>query len=298
MSDPTWDLYQSLHAVLQAGSLSAASRARGLTQPTIGRHIEALEQQLGAPLFLRSPRGLTPTDLAVSLKTHLEEMHAAAAAAARDASGSADSEKGSIRIAASLIVGVEVLPQILASFMEQHPDISIELVLSNKIEDLSRRDADIAVRMARPTQGALVARKIGMLGVGFYATQGYIDRRGMPQSMEDLENHTLCGFDRERPPLEALTHVEFPRAITRDIFAFRTDNDAAQISAVRAGMGIGGVQHQIARRDGLVPVLANAFSFELECWIAMHENLKGSRRMRLMFDHLVAGFGDYLGKGR
>ncbi|CAN5898165.1 LysR family transcriptional regulator [soil metagenome] len=298
MSDPTWDLYQSLHAVLQAGSLSAASRARGLTQPTIGRHIEALEQQLGAPLFLRSPRGLTPTDLAISLKTHLEEMHAAAAAAARDASGSADSEKGSIRIAASLIVGVEVLPQILAGFMEQHPDVAIELVLSNKIEDLSRRDADIAVRMARPTQGALVARKIGMLGVGFYATPGYIERRGMPQSLDDLENHTLCGFDRERPPLEALTNIEFPREITRDIFAFRTDNDAAQISAIRAGMGIGGVQHQIARRDGLVPVLANAFSFELECWIAMHENLKGSRRMRLMFDHLAAGFGEYLGKSR
>ena len=296
MSDPTWDLYQSLHAVLQAGSLSAASRSRGLTQPTIGRHIETLEQQLGAPLFLRSPRGLTPTDLAVSLKAHLEEMHAAASAAARDASGSADSEKGSIRIAASLIVGVEVLPQILAGFMEQHPDIAIELVLSNKIEDLSRRDADIAVRMARPTQGALVARKIGMLGVGFYATQGYIDRRGMPQSMEDLENHVLCGFDRERPPLEALTQIEFPRPITRDVFAFRTDNDPAQIAAVRAGMGIGGIQHQIARRDGLVPVLANAFSFELECWIAMHENLKGSRRMRLMFDHLGAGFAEYLGR--
>ena len=296
MSDPTWDLYQTLHAVLQAGSLSAASRSRGLTQPTIGRHIETLEQQLGAPLFLRSPRGLTPTDLAVSLKAHLEEMHAAASAAARDASGSADSEKGSIRIAASLIVGVEVLPQILAGFMEQHPDIAIELVLSNKIEDLSRRDADIAVRMARPTQGALVARKIGMLGVGFYATQGYIDRRGMPQSMEDLENHVLCGFDRERPPLEALTQIEFPRPITRDVFAFRTDNDAAQIAAVRAGMGIGGIQHQIARRDGLVPVLANAFSFELECWIAMHENLKGSRRMRLMFDHLGAGFAEYLGR--
>lgn len=298
MSNPTWDLYQSLHAVLQSGSLSAASRSRGLTQPTIGRHIEALEQQLGAPLFLRSPRGLTPTDLAVSLKAHLEEMHAAAAAAARDASGSADSEKGSIRIAASLIVGVEVLPQILSGFMEKHPEIAIELVLSNKIEDLSRRDADIAVRMARPTQGALVARKVGMLGVGFYATQAYLDRRGVPASLEDLENHTIIGFDRERPPLEALAGIDFPRPITRDIFNFRTDDDAAQVSAIRAGMGIGGVQHQIARRDGLTPVLANAFSFQMECWIAMHENLKGSRRMRLMFDHLAAGFAEYLGRSK
>ena len=297
MSEPTWDLYQSLHAVLQAGSLSAASRARGLTQPTIGRHIEALEQQLGAPLFLRSPRGLTPTDLAVSLKGHLEEMNAAAAAARRDASGAADSETGSVRIAASLLVGVEVLPKILASFVEQHPNIQIELVLSNKLEDLSRRDADIAVRMARPTQGALVARKVGMLGVGFYATQAYLDRRGVPDSLLDLDNHTVIGFDQGTPPLELLAGIDFPRPITRDVFSFRTDDDAAQVAAIRAGMGIGGVQHHLARRDGLVPVLANAFSFQLECWIAMHENLKGSRRMRLMFDHLVAGFSTYLTEG-
>jgi DNA-binding transcriptional LysR family regulator len=297
-SEPAWDLFQSLHAVLQAGSFSAAARVRGLTQPTLGRHIEALEQSLGAPLFVRSPRGLTPTDLAEGIRPHLDEMAAASAAALRDASGAADSSKGVVRVAASDIIGVEVLPQILAGFQDRHPDITIELVLSNKAEDLSRRDADIAVRMVRPTQGSLVARKVGTTEIGFYATQGYLDRRGMPASMDDLaDGHTVIGFDRHRPQLEALAGLDLGREVTRDIFDLRTDNDVAQVAAVRAGLGIGAVQHAVARRAGLVPVLANAFHFELEIWIAMHENLKGSRRMRLMFDHLVEGMSAFVAEG-
>ncbi len=298
-SDPAWDLFQSLHAVLQAGSFSAAARLRGLTQPTLGRHIESLEQNLGAPLFVRSPRGLTPTDLAESIRPHLEEMASASAAALRDASGASDSSKGVVRVAASDIMGVEVLPQILAGFQEKHPDITIELVLSNKAEDLSRRDADIAVRMVRPTQGSLLARRVGATGIGFYATPGYIERRGMPASMDELEGrHTMIGFDRHRPQLEALAGLNLGREITRDIFDLRTDNDVAQVAAVRAGLGIGAVQHAVARRAGLVPVLANAFHFELEIWIAMHENLKGSKRMRLMFDHLVDGMSAFVAEGR
>ena len=298
-SDPAWDLFQSLHAVLQAGSFSAAARVRGLTQPTLGRHIEALEQSLGAPLFLRSPRGLTPTDLAESMRSHLEEMACGAAAALRDASGAADSSKGVVRLAASDIMGAEVLPEILSGFQDKYPDITIELVLSNHHEDLSRRDADIAVRMVRPTQGTLVARKVGVTGIGFYATPAYLERRGVPASMDDLEDgHTVIGFDRHRPQLEALAGLDLGREITRDIFDFRSDNDLAQIAAVRAGLGIGCVQHALARRVGLSPVLANAFHFELEIWVAMHENLKGSRRMRLMFDHLVEGLSGFVAEGR
>ena len=298
MANADWDLFQSLHAVLQAGSLSAAAKARGLTQPTLGRHIEALEQKLGAPLFLRSPRGLTPTDLARQLESHLAEMHAAAAAALRDASSSAEQLKGAIRITASQIMGAEVLPAILGAFRREHPEIDIELVLSNRAEDLSRRDADIAVRMVRPTQGALVARKVGAIGVGFYASPEYVACFGAPQTLEDLTAHTVVGFDREAPALQALADLELPWEVSRELFAFRSDNDLAQIAAIRAGVGIGACQHQIARRYGLTPLLANAFGFELEVWIAMHENLKGHRRMRLMFDHLVAGFQAFLAEGR
>ncbi|MBA4011337.1 MAG: LysR family transcriptional regulator [Phenylobacterium sp.] len=298
MANADWDLFQSLHAVLQAGSLSAAAKARGLTQPTLGRHIEALEQKLGAPLFLRSPRGLTPTDLAHQLESHLAEMHAAAAAALRDASGSADQLKGAIRITASQIMGAEVLPSILGAFRREHPEIDIELVLSNRAEDLSRRDADIAVRMVRPTQGALVARKVGNIGVGFYASPEYIECFGAPQTLEELTEHTVVGFDRETPALQALADLKLPWEVSRELFAFRSDNDLAQIAAIRAGVGVGACQHQIARRYGLTPLLANAFGFELEVWIAMHENLRGHRRMRLMFDHLVAGFQAFIAEGR
>src|SRR5665213_2885974 len=149
---PDWDLFQSLHAVLAGGSLSAAAKLRGLTQPTVGRHIDQLERNLGGPLFLRSPRGLQATELALALKPHLDDMSAAAQTAVRDAAGAADGSTGVVRVTASEVVGVEVLPAILASFREKHPDIDIEVVLSNRNEDLTRRDADIAVRMSRPTQ--------------------------------------------------------------------------------------------------------------------------------------------------
>lgn len=289
---PDWDLLQSLHAVLEAGSFSAAAKIRRLTQPTLGRHIDQLERQLGAPLFLRSPRGLQPTDLATSFLPHLADMYAAASAAGRDATGVASGEGGVVRLAASEIVGIEVLPEILAGFHDAHPGIDVELTLSNKLEDLTRRDADVAVRMSRPTQNSLVAKKVGDLSLGFYATADYITRKGQPQGFEDLKNHTLIGFDRNFPELVNQLNIGVP--ITRDLFALRTDNDAAQLAALKAGFGIGVCQHQVGRRNNLVPVLPGAFSFKLEVWICMHETLRGTPRIRLMFDHLARTLGDYV----
>jgi DNA-binding transcriptional LysR family regulator len=291
MATPDWDLFQSLHAVLSAGTLSAAAKARRLTQPTLGRHIDSLERQLGAPLFLRSPRGLQPTDLALALKPHLDDMAAAAGAAMRDVSESAGGSGGCVRVAASEVMGVEVLPEILAAFRQSHPDMEVELVLSNEIEDLARRDADIAVRMARPTQNTLVAKKVGDLGFGFYARPEYLARHGTPTTMEELPGHTLIGFDRASPPIP--DGLDIGRPITREVFALRTDNDNAALAALRAGFGIGVCQHQIGRRAGLVHVLPGIFLFRLDIWICMHENLKGSRRMRLMFDHLASHLAAY-----
>ena len=291
-----WDLFQSLHAVLEAGSLSAAARLRGLTQPTLGRHIETLEQRLGSPLFLRSPRGLQPTDLARELKPHLHDMAAAASAAVRDASGAANSLTGSIRITASELVGAEVLPPMLTSFREAHPGIVIELMMSNIVDDLSRREADIAVRMAPPTQNALVAKKVGEVELGFYAAPAYLERHGSPVGMEDLKDHTIVGFDGPARSMRDLTGMNVP--VNREIFSFRSDSDLAQLAMLRAGYGIGACQPTIARRYGLVRVLANVNVFTLGVWIVMHENLRASRRMRLMFDHLVDGVTHYIRDGR
>jgi DNA-binding transcriptional LysR family regulator len=291
-----WDLFQSLHAVLEAGTLSAAARLRGLTQPTLGRHIETLEQRLGSPLFLRSPRGLQPTDLARELKPHLHDMAAAASAAVRDASGAADSLTGSIRITASEIVGAEVLPPILTEFREAHPGICIELMMSNVVDDLSRREADIAVRMAPPTQNALVAKKVGEVQLGFYAAPEYVERHGAPVGMDELKAHTIVGFDGPARSVRDLAGMEVP--VSREIFDFRSDSDLAQLAVMRAGYGIGVCQPTIAKRHGLVRVLSNVNVFTLGVWIVMHENLRASRRMRLMFDHLVDQTTAYIKEGR
>jgi DNA-binding transcriptional LysR family regulator len=287
-----WDLFQSLHAVLEAGTLSAAARLRGLTQPTLGRHIETLEQRLGSPLFLRSPRGLQPTDLALELKPHLHDMSAAASAAVRDASGAANSLSGSIRITASEIVGAEILPPMLTSFREQHPGVVIELMLSNINDDLSRREADIAVRMTPPSQSSLIAKKVGEVALTFFATAEYLERHGTPETLADFEDHAIIGFDSPARGMRDVPGLNMP--VSRETFTFRSDSDLAQLAATRAGFGIGVVQDGLARRYGLTRVLPNFTLFTLPVYVVMHENLRGSRRMRLMFDHLVEGTTAYV----
>ena len=293
---PDWDLYQSLHAVLRTGSLSAAARALSLSQPTIGRHVEQLETALGQPLFTRSPQGLRPTEFALALAPALDAMAASAQTALREASAGADEASGVIRLAASEVMGVEVLPEMLADFHERHPSVVIELTLSNRAEDLLHREADIAVRMMRPTQAGLLARRIGAIGGGLYAHRRYLQRHGEPRALND-PGHAAIGYDRDDAPVRAIG-VSHPE-LTRDLFAFRSDSDLAQLAAIRGGFGLGGIQHGIARRDpNLVHVLDQVFQFELETWVVMHEDLKASRRMRLMFDHLVAGLTDYVKTSR
>ena len=297
VAEPSWEHYRSFLTVLRHGSLSSAARALRLTQPTVGRHIDELEQKLRLPLFIRSQQGLAPTDAAVELRPHAEAMEAAAGALIRAASGTADQARGVVRVTASEIIGCEVLPPILTAFRERHPGIAVELVLSNRTEDLLRREADIAVRMVRPAQAALVARHIGEVTLGLHAHRGYIAAHGRPRTIEELARHTVIGFDRESPVVHSLQGMGL--TLTRDLFALRSDSDLAQLAAIRAGFGIGACQIGIARRDDqLEHLLPESFVFKLGIWIAMHGNLRTSRRMRLMFDHLAAGLADYVASSR
>ena len=289
----SWDHYRTLLAVLDEGSLSGAARALGLTQPTVGRHIEALERELGgAALFTRSAGGLAPTEAALALRPHAEAMAAAAEALARTASGEAEAVRGVVRISAADVVSVEVLPPILTSFHEAHPDVTIELASSNRVEDLLRREADIAVRMVRPTQGALLAKRVGTVPLRLYAHRRYLEAHGVPKTLRD-EGVTAIGFDRDIQMLRVLAERQIP--LSREMFALRTDNDLAQMAALRAGFGVGACQAPIAARDpNLAPVLEDLFRYDMEVWVAMHEDLKSSRRMRLMFDWLVDGLTAYV----
>jgi DNA-binding transcriptional LysR family regulator len=295
-SQPGWELYRSFLAVVREGSLSGAARALALTQPTIGRHIDALEESLGVSLFTRSQGGLAATEGALALVPHAEAMASAAEALQRAASGEAEEDRGTVRITASEMIGTEVLPAILTAFHESHPRVAVELMLSNRTEDLLQREADIAIRMFRPTQGALVAKKLGVISIGLHAHRRYIEKHGRPESIEDLRDHPIIGFDRE-PSVRRLKN--FGLELNRDLFAFRCDDDVAQFAALRAGFGLGMCQLGLAKQyPDLVPLLSNLVHFELDVWVVMHEDLKTSLRMRLMFDHLVEHLGAYVASSK
>jgi len=289
---PDWHLFRAFLAVAREGSLSSAARVLGTTQPTMGRQVAALEASLGVKLFTRSLDGLSPTEAGLRLIPSAEAMAAAVEAAQRSASGEVDEERGTVRITASEVVGSEVLPSILAEFHVPNPRISVELVLSNRNEDLLRGDADIAVRMLRPTQGALVAKRIGRIDIGLYGHRRYLKGHPMPRRLEDLRHHALIGFDREQAYARLLERTGAP--INRDMFALRSDSDLAQLAALRAGFGIGVCQLGIARRDkDLIPVLHSEFVLPMECWLVMHRDLRSSRRIRLLFDHLATRLSAY-----
>ncbi|ALG70135.1 LysR family transcriptional regulator [Azospirillum thiophilum] len=294
---PSWDLYRSFLAVLREGSLSAAARSLGLTQPTLARHVAALEEAVGGSLFLRSPRGLDPTDAALALKPQAEALDAVAAGLWRTASGWGAEIGGTVRITASEVVGGRILPAILAGLRTRHPALEVELVLSNGVDDLLQRDADVAVRMVEPVQQALVVRRIGVIALGMHAHRDYLDRHGVPQSLEDLGRHSLIGFDRETPDIRAMMRRAPAIALPR--FALRSDSHLAQLAAIEAGFGIGICQVPLARRNpALRRVLADAFDMPMGVWVAMHGDLRSTPRCRAIFDGLAAGLAEYVDPAR
>ena len=295
IQEPGWELYRSFLAVMREGSLSAAARLLGMTQPSLGRHIRELEESLGVSLFARSPQGLSPTDLAHALLPHAQAMASASAALRRAASTRDDAIAGVVRVAASDVIGVEVLPPMLASFRKRHPGVVIELSLSNQTENLLRRDADIAIRMSRPTQDALVARNIGKIALGIYAHRRYIKAHGRPGTLAELAGHALIGFDRETAYIRSMRPAGLP--YSREHFAWRTDNDLAALAALRAGYGIAICQSGIAQRDpALLRLFADSFELHMDTWVVMHEDLRRSTLMRALYDHLATLLIDYVHK--
>lgn len=290
-----WDHWRTFLTVVREGTLSGAARALSLTQPTVGRHVDALETALGAALFTRSRAGLKPTQLGEALIDHAETMATAADALLRTASGERDEERGTVRIAASDIVGTFVLPPLLAAFRERYPAIVIELALSNRNENLLRREADIAVRMVRPEQNAVVARHAGTIRIGLFASRRYAAKHGLPSGVEDLFRHPVIGIDRDESLLGDIAIGG--RKLSREMFALRCDSDVAQLMAVKAGFGIGACHLGLAADDpDLVRVLPETVGFSYEMWVAMHEDLRQTLRVRMVFDHLVEALATYARK--
>ena len=286
--DIGWELYRSFLAALQQGSLSGAARALGITQPTVGRHLSALEHSFGLTLFTRSQTGLVPTDAALALRPYAEAMRSTAEALRRTADSQGEGVKGTVRVSASEVVAVEVLPPIVARLRQAYARLTMELVVTNRVQDLLRREADIAVRMGLPRQQSLIARRVGAVAVGLFAHRNYLLRQGTPKTMAELSQHALIGFDEETPFLRAARKA-VPQW-NRAAFSIRTDSDVGQLALIRAGCGIGACQVALARRDAdLVRVLPLRLDFKLDTWVTMHEDLRNSARCKVTFEALVEG---------
>lgn len=291
-ADLDWNLIKSFVAVAEAGSLSGAARRLSASQPTLGRHVGELEAALGLTLFLRGRGGYELTESGMALLARARAMGEQAAAFGRLAEGKSERIAGSVRITASEIVAAYVLPDIAARLALEEPEIEVEIVASNQVENLLRRDADIAVRMAEPAQLDLVVRKVAELPLTACAARSYLARRGRPEHAEDMTDHDLVGYDRGMELIEGF--AAFGIAIDRHAFRFRTDNQIVFWEAVKAGNGIGFAQAPLVRRTPSVEAILPDLPLpSLPMWIAMHRDVRTSARIRRVADFLFTELKTY-----
>ncbi|MDP3762042.1 MAG: LysR family transcriptional regulator [Ramlibacter sp.] len=282
-----WGLVRSFLAALDHGSLLGAARALGSTQPTLGRHIAELESQLGTVLFERTGRGLLPTEAALRLADSARAMEEAAYQVARSVPRGDEGVSGTVRITASQPVACFVMPPVLAQMRLALPEVQVELVASNQVSNLLRREADIALRMVQPQQASLVAKRIAKVTLGTYAHRDYLRRRGTPREPADLLAHELIGHDKDEAVVRGFAAAGLP--VRREAFAFRTDDLVAYWEAVRAGLGVGFVADYLARLDTqLVPLLPSLRIPPLPIWLTVHREIRTSRRIRAVYDFLAA----------
>jgi len=280
-----WTLVRSFLAVLEGGSVMAGARRLGARQPTLSRHVAELEAQLGVALFERTGRGVTPTAAARAIAEAAREMESGATALARRLQSLRETRGGTVRVTSSAVAASYLLPPVLAALQEAEPDIQIELVASNALTNLLRREADIAVRMVRPAQASLVARKLADLPIVACAHRRYLRAHGTPRTAEELLAHRLIGYDREDTIVRGFAATGF--AIDRERFALRTDDQVAYGRLVAAGAGIGfAARYNLRAWPGVVAILPGLKIPALPCWLAVHREIRGNAVVRRVWDFL------------
>lgn len=283
-----WQAVHLFLAIARAGSLTRAAVSAGLSQPTLGRRLDDLERRLGVVLLIRGRGGVVPTEAGTLLLERAEAMEREAHAFARAAVGRQDEAAGDVRVTASRVVATHLLPPIIAELADSDPAIRIDIVASDEITNLLRRDADVAVRMVRPTQPELIAQQIGALHLGAYASRGYVGRRGLPQpTAEALLAHRLIGYDRSTLILDGLRAAGI--AASREMFAARTDDQVVYGRLVATGAGIGFLPRLVAADLGLVEVPLPVAVPPLPVWLAAHRDVRANAAVRRVTDALGDG---------
>ncbi|WP_146348323.1 LysR family transcriptional regulator [Falsiphaeobacter marinintestinus] len=286
-----WSLIPSFLAVAETGSLSGAARKMGRSQPSLGRDIRLLEASLGVTLFERHARGLTLSDVGTSLLPMAHQMRDTMNALELTAAGRSQDTGGTVRITASVFASHFILPPILARIREEAPEIQLDLMPSDATENLLFHEADIAVRMYRPTQLDIVTRQIVTLNMGVYAARSYLDHKGWPQTPIEMMQHDLVGFDANDLILTRMREQGWP--VTRDDFAVRCDDQAAYWHLIRAGCGIGFSQRVVGNADpGVVELDLGVDVGHLEVWLAAHRTMRQTPRIRRVWDLLARELAD------
>lgn len=290
-----WSLIPAFLAVAETGSLSAAARQLDQSQPTLGRQIKTLERRLGVALFDRHARGLTLSTDGEELLPHAMRMREAFSALTLVSAGQAADLTGSVRVTASVFVSNFVLPEILAELRQIEPQIQIELVPNDGSQNLLFREADIALRMYRPTQLDIVTAHVTDLPLGCFAATDYIRRKGRPGTPDDLRHHDLIGYDNSDIILRAMRALGWPAS--RDDFALRCDDQAAYWQLVRAGCGVGFSQVAVGQADPAVEQLDLGLEIApLPMWLAVHETLYRTPRVRRIWTLLTTALHSRFGR--
>jgi DNA-binding transcriptional LysR family regulator len=296
LNDFDWSLIRAFLAVAETGSLSGAARSLSLSQPTLGRQIKQLEDQMGLRLFERQARGLELTDTGESLLEPARAMRAAFGQLRLRAAGRDHKMEGTVRITASEVMAHHVLPKIIAGMREAEPNIQIELVPSDASENLLFREADIAVRMYRSTQLDVITKQIGTVEMGIYAAKSYLAKHGTPERIDDLLNHTIVGYDRDDRIIVGMRDLGWPA--TREFFDVRCDDQNTYWELVRAGCGVGFTQQSFASVDPLIArVLPEVELPTLPIWLAAPEVMRSTPRIKRVWDMLEEGISAVFGRG-
>jgi DNA-binding transcriptional LysR family regulator len=286
VADFDWALVRSFLAVFDAGSVSAAAKRSGARQPTLSRHVAELETQLGAPLFERTGRGVVPTGAALAIVDAARRMEDAALALGRGLASARSLTRGVVRVTTSQVAATWLMPEVLARLQREHPEIEIELVASNELTNLLRREADIAVRMVRPVQQSLIARKLGEIEIVAAAHKSYLAKAPPLRGPEDLAAHRLIGFDRDDSIIRGAARMGL--VLSRSDFALRTDDQVVYGRLVAEGAGIGFVaRYNLRHWPGVVAVLPMLAVGALPCWLAVHREIRSNPMVRTAYDFLA-----------
>lgn len=283
-----WNQARAFLVTAEEGSLSAAARALGLTQPTLSRQVASLEEALGVTLFERTSRALLLTQAGTDLLTHFRTMGEAANSISVAATGQSQAVTGQVAISATNLMATHFLPPILKKLKTRAPELQIEIITSNQLSDLRRREADIAIRHARPQDGNLFAKRMRDTTACLYASKAYLDEAGRPSSVEDLAKMQFVGFDHPEQRLGLLASRGI--TVTTANFNFMTASGTLSVELMRQGFGIGILPVEVGEA---YPELENPFpAFEpitVETWLVAHRELRTSLRIRLVFDLLSEG---------